>query len=155
MLGWVQALNVPSLLAVPYGHEVPAAPAAPWCHVGRSAGPPLPARLMEPGAPLLCGLLLRSCSASSGTRGFIRVVCMGGTDRRFWSEICRLLEGYLLPRPQMLSAASALSLIKFVSTNKLLQLLISLVLPQLALLLPGSSPVFFLSYHTTDTCSSC
>lgn len=58
------------------------------------------------------------------------MVCMGGTDRRFWLEMCRLLECYLLPRPQMLSAASTLSLIKSVSTNKLLQLLILLVLPR-------------------------
>ena len=72
------------------------------------------------GGSLVCGLSLRSHLASFGTRGFISVVCMGVTDGRFWSEICSLLELYLLSRPQMLSAASGLSLINFMSTNKLL-----------------------------------
>lgn len=72
------------------------------------------------GGSLVCGLSLRSHLASFGSQRFISVVCMGVTDRRFWSEICSLLEHYLLSRPQMLSAASGLSLINFMSTNKLL-----------------------------------
>lgn len=72
------------------------------------------------GGSLVCGLSLRSRLASFGSRDFISAVCMGVTDRRFWSEICSLLERYLLWRPQMLSVASGLSLINFMSTNKLL-----------------------------------
>lgn len=79
------------------------------------------------------------------------MVCMGGTDRRFWLEICRLLECYLLPRPQMLSAASVLSLIKFVSTNKLLQLLILLVLPRPWPSAWAAAPQLFLNFLSLAT----
>lgn len=41
------------------------------------------------GGSLVCGLSLRSRLASFGSQGFISVVCMGATDRRFWTEICK------------------------------------------------------------------